>query len=488
MNRRQLFLSTAKAAMLTALGGSWLAGGTEAQTSSPTAAAGATAQQDFGKIGVEAYIYGYSLITSEITRRAFTNVAAPSPKTLQAPMGQVVSQPAYPPADYKGVTAPNADTLYTAGFIDVGSEPWIFSYPDMHGRYFLFPIYSLWTEVLASPGKRTLGTGAQTIAITGPGWNGTLPSGVTQQVKSSTDIVFIIGRVYADGSARDYAAVHALQRQFKLYPLSAWGKSYAPPPGKIDPNAPSPKEIVRNVIKAIDAQTYFGQMAKLMKVNPAALPADAPIVSAMAKVGLHPGQDFDLSKQDPAVQAALNEAGKLAYPEIEAEQTKLGRFVNGWSISASGGIYGTHYLRRAAIAAFGWGSNQPKDAVYPFTRVDADGKPLNGANRYVLHFAKGATPPVEGFWSITMYDPEFYFYPNPLNKLTVSPRDHLKYNPDGSLDLYFQHTSPGKAQEANWLPGPAGDFILMMRLYWPNERPPSILDGTWTPPAVNRMA
>jgi hypothetical protein len=165
----------------------------------------------------------------------------------------------------------------------------------MHGRYFLFPIYSLWTEVLASPGKRTFGTGAQTIAITGPGWNGTLPSGVTQQVKSSTGIVFIIGRVYADGSATDYAAVHALQRQFKLYPLSAWGKSYAPPPGKIDPNAPSPKEIVRNVIKAMDAQAYFGLMAKLMKVNPAVLPADAPIVGAMAKIGLQPGQDFGLS-------------------------------------------------------------------------------------------------------------------------------------------------------------------------------------------------
>jgi hypothetical protein len=441
---------------------------------------------DLSAIAQQAYIYGYSLITSEITRQAFTNVTAVSVETLQAPMGQVVSQPAYPPATYKGVTAPNADTLYTAGFIDVTNEPWIFSYPDMHGRYFLFPIYSLWTEVLASPGKRTLGTGAQTIAIIGPSWNGSLPNGVTQVVKSPTRTVFMIGRVYADGTPKDYAAVHALQSQFKLYPLSAWGKPYTPPPGHIDRNAPSPKEIVRNVIHSMDAQAYFGLMAKIMKDNPPVLPADAPMVDAMAKIGLKPGQDFALSKQDPAVQAALKDAGTLAFHQIEAEQPKIGKIVNGWSISASGGIYGTHYLLRATIAAFGWGSNEPKDAVYPFTRVDAEGKPLNGADKYRLRFDKGRTPPADGFWSITMYDPEFYFYPNPLNKLTVSPRDPLKYNADGSLDLYFQHDSPGREHEANWLPAPAGNFILMMRLYWPKETPPSILDGTWEPPPVMR--
>ena len=451
-----------------------------------TSAVGAMTPHEAQKIGADAYVYGYALITSEITRQTFTNVATPSVQTLQAPMGQIVSQPMYPPANYKGVTAPNADTLYSAGFFDVSNEPWIFSYPDMHGRYFLFPIYSLWTEVLASPGKRTLGTGAQTIAIIGPGWNGNLPKGVTQVVKSPTGTIFMIGRVYADGSAEDYATVHALQRQFKLYPLSAWGKPYAPPPGTVDPHAPSPKEIVRNLINAMDAQSYFAMMAKVMGDNPPVLPADAPIVAAMAKIGLVPGQAFDLSRLDQAVQAALKDVGKLAFAQIAAEQTKVGRFANGWSISDKGGIYGTNYLLRATIAAFGWGSNQPKDAVYPFTRVDADGKPLSGANKYVLHFAKGETPPADGFWSITMYDTEFYFYPNPLNKLTVSPRNHLKYNADGSLDLYFRHDSPGTADEANWLPAPTGDFILMMRLYWPKETPPSILDGSWTPPPVRR--
>ena len=152
----------------------------------------------------------------------------------------------------------------------------------------------------------------------------------------------------------------------------------------------------------------------------------------------------------------------------------------------TGDEYGTDYLQRATITAVGLGANRPQDAVYPMSEVDVDGKPYSGAhgNKYVLHFKKGETPPVKGFWSLTMYDAEYFFYANPLNKYTVSPRNALKYNEDGSLDVYIQHESPGKEWEANWLPAPAGEFILMLRLYWPKETPPSILDGTWKLPAV----
>jgi hypothetical protein len=180
--------------------------------------------QEAKKIAIDAYIYGYALMTSDVTAKAFTNTTAPNPETFQAPLNQFVSLPKYPPADYHGVTAPNADTLYSAAFIDVSKEPIILSYPDMHGRYFLFPIYSQWTNVISAPGKRTLGTGPQTIAITGPTWQGTLPQGITQQVKSPTNSVFIIGRVYAEATAEDYAAVNALQKDFKLIPLSTYGK------------------------------------------------------------------------------------------------------------------------------------------------------------------------------------------------------------------------------------------------------------------------
>jgi len=166
----------------------------------------------------------------------------------------------------------------------------------------------------------------------------------------------------------------------------------------------------------------------------------------------------------------------------------MGQVVDGWVITKGLGVYGTDYMKRAVVAAFGWPANLQDDAVYPYTEVDSEGQKLTGANKYTLTFPKGQTPPVNGFWSITMYqiDQGWWFVPNPLNKFTVSPRNNLKPNPDGSITLYFQHESPGKDKEANWLPAPKGAFIPMLRMYWPQDRPPSILDGTWKPPAVQK--
>jgi hypothetical protein len=161
-----------------------------------------------------------------------------------------------------------------------------------------------------------------------------------------------------------------------------------------------------------------------------------------------------------------------------------GTLENGWTFSTKTGLYGIDYLQRAFITAIGLGANRPQDAVYPTSTGDADGKKYSGANRYVIHFDKGKTPPANAFWSVTMYDAGYFFVDNPLNKYTVSPRNDLTYNPDGSLDLYIQNESPGKDKEANWLPAPKGEFVLMMRLYYPREKDPSILDGTWKVPAV----
>ena len=153
-------------------------------------------------------------------------------------------------------------------------------------------------------------------------------------------------------------------------------------------------------------------------------------------------------------------------------------------VSTDTGTYGTDYLQRAYVARIGLGANLPQDAVYPTTSVDADGQPLTGANAYVIHFEKGQAPPVKGFWSVTLYDPQLFFVDNALHRYAISPRDDLKPNPDGSLDLYIQHDSPGKARKANWLPAPSGDFVLMMRLYAPES---AVIDGTWQPPEVRRV-
>ena len=157
---------------------------------------------------------------------------------------------------------------------------------------------------------------------------------------------------------------------------------------------------------------------------------------------------------------------------------------NGWAFTTKTGLYGTDYLMRALVTAIGLGANRPQDAVYPTSQKDAHGRKYSGANKYVMHFAKGQLPPVSGFWSLTMYDGSYFFVNNPLNRYSISARQNLKSNPDGSTDLYIQNESPGKEKEANWLPAPPGDFILMLRLYWPNEKSPSIINGSWKISAV----
>ncbi|MBJ7900090.1 MAG: DUF1254 domain-containing protein [Cyanobacteria bacterium RI_101] len=459
----------------------------EKAMAAPTLKAEALTPEEAQAIAVDAYIYGYPLVTTEITGLAFTNTVKPDPNTLQAPLNQIVNQPEYPPADYKGVTAPNADTLYSAGFIDVSKEPIVFSYPDMGKRYFLFPIYDFWTTVINAPGSRTTGGAAGKVLITGPGWQGQVPQGMTR-VKSPTNQLFMIGRVYADGTPADFERVHALQKQLRLVPLSQWGKAYTPPPGQTG-GPYTPKEIVRDVISKMSTKEYFNLMAQTMKANPPVLPADQAILSKMAKLGIVPGQKFDWDKLDPKTQQALANVGQVVLEKLDRWQKTGGKMVNGWLIPGSGN-YGADYTGRAAISAFGWGANLPQDAVYPFAKVDGTGQPLSGSNVYKMSFKKGQTPPVDGFWSITMYDKDYYFYPNPLNKLTLSPRNNLQYNADGSLDLYFAHQQPTNVPKSNWLPAPKDDFILMMRLYWPNEKPPSILptnNPTWTPPAVEKV-
>lgn len=454
----------------------------------PAVKAEALTLEEAQEIAVDAYIYGYPLVTTEITRLAFTNTVKPDPRTLQAPLNQIVNQPEYPPANYKGVTAPNADTLYSAGFIDVSQEPIVFSYPNMGKRYFLFPIYDAWTTVISVPGSRTTGGAARNVLITGPSWQGKVPPGMTQ-VKSPTNQLFIIGRVYADATPADFEQVHALQKQFKLVPLSQFGKSYTPPPGKAG-GPYTPKEIVRDTISKMSTAKYFNFMAQAMGANPPVLPQDRAIVAKMAKLGIVPGKVFDWDKLDPNVQKALAGVGQTVLTRLERWQKTGGKMVNGWLIARTGS-YAADYTARAAISAFGWGANLPEDAVYPTAKVDGTGQPLVGTNVYKMHFKKGEAPPVRGFWSITMYDDQFYFYPNPLNKLTLSPRNNLKYNADGSLDLYFSHRQPQNVPQSNWLPAPQNNFILIMRLYWPQEKPPSILpldNPTWTPPAIESIS
>ena len=401
-----------------------------------------------------------------------------------APMGQMIRMRSYPAADNHCCAAPNADTLYTEAWLDVSTEPQVFTIPDMGDRYYIAPMLDGWSNVFMVAGSQTTGGRAQTYAITGPGWSGTLPPGVTE-VKSPTGTVWILGRVYSSGTPEDYRAVHALQDKFSVVPLSAWGKPYTPPQGVVDPGFDM-KTAVRKQVNALDVDDYFRLMAKLMKSNPPAA-ADAAMVAEMAKIGLVPGQDFDPDKLGFIDREIIKTVPKLALLEM-ARHLKKQKTTDGWLFFTKGvGVFGTDYLLRGTANLLGPGWNRPQDAVYPLSQKDADGDDYDGSrHRYVVHFAKGQLPPASAFWSLTMYDQDFFFVPNPINRYDLAQRDKLVANPDGSVDLYLQAESPGKDREANWLPAPKGKFVLVMRLYAPATRPPSILDGSWTPPPVKR--
>jgi hypothetical protein len=436
-------------------------------------------------LAVEAYTFGYPLVTMEMTRRIVTNVAAPV--GTRGPMGQMIKLREYPDAKFRDVTAPNADTLYTTAFFDVGKEPWVVSLPAMNGRYALFPFLDGWTTVFQVPGKRTTGTGPQTYAITGPGWTGTLPPGM-KEYKSPTSLVWLLGRIYCTGTPEDYKAVHELQDQAKLVPLSAYGKDYTPPPGKVDPSIDM-KTAVRDQVNAMDTVQYFTLLCDLMMTNPP-YKEDAPLLARMATIGIVPGQPFDKSKFNPDFAKRV--------PQVAFDRIMLHfkfsdgdiKSINGWGFTVKTGIYGTNYIQRALVTAIGLGANRPQDAVYPTSQKYAGGligRDYSGADKYVMTFKKGSTPPVDGFWSLTMYDANYFFVENPLNRYSISARQSLKANADGSVDLYIQNESPGADKEANWLPAPKGKFILMMRLYWPRERGPSIINGSWALPPVTKV-
>lgn len=443
-------------------------------------AQGKLSEEEAQKIGVEAVVYGLPLVVMDLTKRVSTNVPGPQP-SAHAPINQFGSMLEYPPASDHTIVRMNVDTLYSFAWLDLSKEPMVLSVPDTGGRYYMMPLIDAWSNVFASPGKRTTGTKAGNFAITGPGWTGKLPAGV-MQIKAPTNTVWITGRTQTNGP-KDYAAVHALQKQYKLTPLSAFGKPYTPPAGvvntAVDTTAPADQ------VAKMDATTFFKTLSRLMAANPPPA-ADAPALALLARIGVVPGQDFDTGKLDPAVAKGLEKSVAIAPEKLQAAAKHAGKPVNGWYVPPMNvADFGTDYGLRGVVALIGLGANLAADAIYPNAFTDGDGKPLSGVNRYVVHFDKGRTPPANAFWSLTMYDAQSFMVDNPINRYDIASWMPVKYNKDGSLDVYIQKDSPGKDREANWLPAAAADFSITMRVYWPK---PAMLDGSWTPPPVKRIS
>src|SRR6516162_7659043 len=451
-----------------------------AMLAAPAGAESAITEQEAHAIGVDAYVYFYPLVTMDLTRKQSTNIE-PGKEPGKGPMNTFTNVPEYPPADYRTVVRVNFDTLYSIAWLDLTKEPMVVSAPNTDGRYYLLPMLDMWTDVFASPGWRTTGTQAGNFLVTPPGWSGTVPAGMTR-ISAPTPYVWIIGRTRTDGP-QDYDAVHKIQAGYKVTALSEIGKPAKPLEVKIDPTVDM-KTPPKVQVDTMAADKFFAYTAELLKVIPPHV-TDQPIIAQLKRIGIEPGKSFDLAKADPAIRNALASVPEDGQRLMAWKIPTLARVANDWSMNTDTmGVYGNYYLKRAIVAQLGLGANLPEDAIYPLNLGDETGKPLDGANKYTLHFDKGDTPPANAFWSVTLYDPDGFQVANALNRFAVSSWMPFKYNADGSLDLYFQNVSPGKDKEANWLPAPKGPFNLTMRLYAPRSE---ALTGKWNPPPVTRV-
>jgi hypothetical protein len=449
------------------------------------AAPPAAAEHDPELYGIarDAYVYAFPIVTMDVTMRQMTNVPDAHSAPLRAPVNQLAHARSYPAADDHTVVRFNFDTLYSMAWIDASREPIVLSVPDMGDRYYLFQLLDMWTDVFAVPGTRTSGSGAGRFAIVAPGWEGTLPPGITR-IDAPTAMVWMIGRTQTNGPA-DFENVHRIQDRYALTPLSQLGREAAPPAGAPpDPTIDAQSEPAKQVA-GLDGVAMLTRLAALMTRFPPHV-QDTPILWRMRRLGLDAGKPFDAAKLDAATRATIDAAAEDALASIRATVSEgFGVKTRGWSVSAEGiGAYGTSYRRRAAVALGGLGANLPEDAVYPSSLTDVAGEPYDGENRYRLRFEKEQLPPVDAFWSITLYDPQGFQVPNALNRFALGDRDPLSYGDDGSLEIYIEHDSPGADKESNWLPCPEGPFNLVLRLYSPRSE---VLDGKWLPPGVVKM-
>jgi hypothetical protein len=423
------------------------------------------------RLGAEAYVFGYPLVITDVTRE--------SAAVSVGPPNRLIRVRQFPPVGFRAVVRPNYDTLYTTAFIAMSRGPWVFEMPPNSERYEVMPFMDAWTNVFATPGTRSTGTRGGRYLLAGPAWHGPVPDGMTL-LRSPTDIVWLIGRTQTNGSA-DYPTVHRLQDGLHLRSLQDWQNGIAETASTWQAPATVPTPPVQQM-KAMSSDEFFTRLTRLMQANPP-VAADAPMVERMVAMGLRPGQAPDWGWLDSRC-AALGRW--LADRLIARELARPRDLVRGWATPpAILGNYGTDYKVRTAVAMVGLGANLPADALYPNTALDDKGDALVGSRRYRLHFEAARLPPVQAFWSLTVYGLDDFVQDNPLHRYALGDRDKLAFNADGSLDIWLQSDAPDAARQSNWLPvqKDAG-FLLNARLYWPRA---AALDGSWRMPAVERI-
>ena len=418
--------------------------------------------------GVAAWVYGLAPLSVRNTVPRF-------------PRNQIVSIAQLVEPEVRTVIAPNVDTTYTVGQIDLSDGPLVVDVPDTAGRYYVLQFMDAYSNTFSYIGRRTTGTKPGSYALVPPGYSGALPSGV-KRIASPTNLIWLIGRTLVRDSA-DLVPVTDLMREYRLTPLATWSAGQRSNPIVL-PAFPGQQ----NQLVLPKGLAYLDQLGETLADNPPPK-ADACALRAFRKVGIGPGLTPSTQAKG-AVRAALlagTRAGPRLVTRAVAHVNSYSRVRNnGWLVSLGYiGDYGRNYLGRAVIARFALGANTAPETVYPSAVTDSGGRPLTGRHRYRMRFARGKLPPADAFWSITMYESDGYLHPNAARRYAIGDRTPgLRRNAGGSLTVAIQRTRPAGVAAANWLPAPKGRFRMLMRVYEPRR---SVLRRVWKPPPVVRL-
>jgi len=434
-------------------------------------------------IAEEGFIYGLPLVMNYAVMHEFA--VDSSSAEFKAPFNQIRNLSSVATPEDTAVVTPNSDTPYSILWLDLRAEPMVISVPEVDPkRYYSVQLIDGNTYNFGYIGSRATGSGAGHYLVTGPDWKGDKPEGIQQVFTATTPFVFANFRTQLFDPA-DIENVKKVQAGYNAQPLSAFLGQPAP--------GAAPKIDFLPATTAGVKDNFFDYLGAALEFIPQT-PEDQEIRARLASIGVGPGRRFDLKELSPEHKAEIGLGMKAGDEKVDQFVAQGIKNVNGWSIGSFFGdqaFYKGDWLLRAAAAKSGIYGNDAVEATYPFTRTTAAGEPIDTSKHdYTLTFPAGELPPVNAFWSVTMYDGNSQLLiKNPINRYLVnSPMlDSMQKNPDGSLTLHIRKDSPGKALESNWLPAPDGPAYLVMRLYWPKDTPPSVLPagtGSWKPPGV----
>ncbi len=437
--------------------------------------------EDIAAIAEEAYIFSFPMLMGY--RYAFGAFLEPSLPSYRGPLNELSGEAVTLDHTFRDVVSPNADTPYSPAALDLRAEPMVLTVPEVNDRYYVMQFEDLFGTNAHYVGSRATGMKPGAYALIGPRWDGDIPDHFDAELRFETDLVFIIGRTQLLG-LDDVQAVQRVMDGYELRPLSSHTGTEAPQPAALE-WPPWEDDASRD-------ERFVGYVNRLLELCQPTHPSEVELMARFARIGIEPGGSLDVEGLEEEARSALRSGVERGRATISEHAGALGRKVNGWSVTEAFGDrawFAGDYMLRAAGSMVGWGGNDKVEAYYPMAREDSEGRPLTGGNRYRLTFS--SSPPAKAFWSVTAYDTSYdgtagYLVENPIGRYVInSTTEGLVGGDDGSLTIHIQRERPATADgEANWLPAPEGGLYLVLRIYWPEE---AALDGTWTPPPIERV-